>query len=87
MHSIRSNEAWSVASAKSKLSELIERAQQSPQVITRHGKPSAVVVSVEEWERKAQRKTSLLEFLQSSPLSDKELNLERIRDTPKAVTF
>jgi prevent-host-death family protein len=41
--------AWTVADAKARLSELIERAQAEPQTITRDGKSSGVVVSVEEW--------------------------------------
>jgi prevent-host-death family protein len=38
-----------VAGAKARLSEVIERAQTDPQIITRHGKPSVVMVSAEEW--------------------------------------
>ena len=36
-----SSDSWTVADAKARLSEVIERAQTDPQVITRHGKPSA----------------------------------------------
>ncbi len=36
---------WTVAGAKAKLSEVMERAQSAPQTITRNGKPSVVVVS------------------------------------------
>ena len=35
---------WTVAGAKARLSEVIERAQTDPQIITRHGKPSVVIV-------------------------------------------
>ena len=54
--------SWTVADAKARLSEVIERAQTDPQIITQHGKPSAVVVSVEEWARKTERKGTLAEF-------------------------
>jgi len=84
---IRENETWSVANAKSKLSAVIERAQTAPQVITCHGKPAAVIVSIDEWTRKTQRKTSLVEFLRNSPLVGEDLNLERIRDEPREITF
>ena len=60
--------SWTVADAKARLSEVIERAQTDPQIITRHGKPSAVVVSAEEWARKTERKGTLAEFLLASPL-------------------
>jgi antitoxin Phd len=38
--------------AKANLSAVVDEAMQgNPAVITRHGKPQAVVVSYEEWER------------------------------------
>ncbi|MGO4715973.1 type II toxin-antitoxin system Phd/YefM family antitoxin [Bradyrhizobium sp. 2TAF24] len=74
---------WTVAGAKARLSEVIERAQTDPQIITRHGKPSVVIVSAEEWARKTVRKGSLAEFLMASPLRDAELDLDRVRDQPR----
>ncbi len=74
---------WTVAGAKARLSEVIERARSSPQTITRNGKPSVVVVSVEEWQRKTARKGTLAEFLLESPLRGADLNLERQRDEPR----
>jgi prevent-host-death family protein len=76
------HDAWSVAEAKARLSEVIDRAQDKPQVITRNGKPSAIVVSVDEWARKTVRKGTLAEFLLNSPLRGAELELERQRDEP-----
>jgi prevent-host-death family protein len=47
---------WTLAVAKARLSEVVDRAQAGPQTITRNGKPSAVIVSVEEWAQdRAQR--------------------------------
>ncbi|MGG7581590.1 type II toxin-antitoxin system Phd/YefM family antitoxin (plasmid) [Rhizobium sp. YTUHZ045] len=77
------DESWTVASAKAKLSEVIERAQSTPQTITRNGKPSVVVVSAEEWQRKTARKGTLAEFLMQSPLRGADLDLERQRDEPR----
>ncbi|MFG1404212.1 type II toxin-antitoxin system Phd/YefM family antitoxin [Xanthobacter sediminis] len=74
---------WTVARAKARLSEVIERAQSSPQVITRNGKPSVVVVSAEEWQRKTERKGTLAQFLLDSPLRSADLDLERVRDEPR----
>lgn len=76
----KSQENWTVASAKAKLSEVIERAQTEPQTITRNGKPSVVVVSAEEWQRKTARKGTLAEFLMASPLRGADLDLERGSD-------
>lgn len=74
---------WTVAGAKARLSEVIERAQSDPQIITRHGKPSVVIVSAEEWTRKTVRKGSLAEFLMASPLRDADVDLDRLRDQPR----
>jgi prevent-host-death family protein len=74
---------WTLASAKARLSEVVDRAQSGPQVITRHGKPSAVVVSAEEWARKSVRKGTLAEFLLASPLRGADLELDRQRDAPR----
>ena len=74
---------WTVAGAKARLSEVIERAQTDPQIITRHGKPSVVMVSAEEWARKTVRKGTLADFLMASPLRDADLDLDRVRDQPR----
>ena len=77
------SDSWTVADAKARLSEVIERAQTDPQLITRHGKPSAVVVSAEEWVRNTERKGTLAEFLLASPLRNADLDLERLGDQPR----
>ena len=82
---VHGSDSWTVADAKARLSEVIERAQTDPQIITRHGKPSAVIVSAEEWARKTVRKGTLSEFLLASPLREADLDLERARDQPRDV--
>lgn len=77
------DDTWTLATAKARLSEVIDRAQTGPQVITRHGKPNAVIVSAEEWARKTARKGTLAEFLLASPLRGADLELERVHDTPR----
>lgn len=74
---------WTLANAKARLSEVIDRAQMGPQIITRHGRPNAVIVSAEEWARKTTRKGTLAEFLLSSPLRGADLELERVHDIPR----
>jgi len=77
------DKSWTVANAKAKLSEVIERAQSAPQTITRNGKPSVVVVSAEEWQKKTSRKGSFAHFLMESPLRGADLDVERQRDEPR----
>ncbi len=60
---------WTVAEAKAKFSEVLEKARSDgPQAITRHGRAAAVVVAAEEWERKTKRNGNLAEFFAASPL-------------------
>jgi prevent-host-death family protein len=71
---------WSVAEAKAKLSQVIERAQSDgPQTITRSGRKAVVVVSADEWERKTKRRGNLAEFLLASPLRGSGLEIKRVR--------
>jgi antitoxin Phd len=43
---------WSLAEAKAKFSEVVEKARtQGPQHVTRNGKEAVVVVDASEWER------------------------------------
>ena len=77
---------WTVAQAKAKLSEVIETARVTgPQTITRNGRKTAIVVSVEEWERKTKRKETLVEFLNRSPLRGLDIDLERVEDEPRDI--
>ena len=80
------SEKWSVADAKARLSEVIERALSSgPQLITRNGRHAVVVVAAEEWERKTRRVGSLSEFLTASPLRSSGLEIERDKRKPRPI--
>ena len=58
-----------VKDAKNNLSNIIRLAEKGqPQVIKRHEKDVAVVVSIEDWKKAGGKQESLLEFLQNSPL-------------------
>jgi prevent-host-death family protein len=71
--------AWTVAEAKAKFSEVIERAKSDgPQTITRNGRKTAVVVAAAEWERKTKRKGNLAEFFATSPLRGSGVRFKRI---------
>ena len=75
-----STHAWSVAEAKAKFSELLDRVRsEGPQRITRHGRTTAIVVAANEWERKANRKGNLAEFFAASPLRDAGVKARRLK--------
>ena len=83
-----SQRAWTVAEAKAKLSEVIERARsRGPQTITRNGRNAAVVVAVEEWERKTRRVGNLAEFFAASPLRGSGLEVRRRKDRPRRTAL
>jgi prevent-host-death family protein len=78
--------SWTVADAKARLSEVLEKARtEGPQVITRNGKETAVIVGIEEWERKTKRKGTLADFLLASPLRGSDVEIERSTDAPREV--
>lgn len=77
---------WTVAEAKARLSEVIERAQSGgPQTITKNGRTAVVVVDAEEWERKTKRSGNLAEFFAASPLRKSGLKIKRAKDGPRKV--
>lgn len=76
---------WTLANAKARLSEVVQRAQEGPQVISRSGKPVAVMVSVEEWARKTARRGSLADFLLTSPLAGSGIDVDRQEEPPRDI--
>lgn len=73
-----STQIWTVAEAKAKFSEVIDRAHsEGPQTITRNGHKAVVVVDAEEWQRKTRRVGTLADFFASSPLHGSGLKLRR----------
>ena len=76
---------WQIQDAKNKLSEVIARAlKQGPQLITKHGEKTVVVISYAEYENLRKSQGKLSEFFSASPLAgikltrDKSLARKRI---------
>lgn len=79
--------AWQVQEAKQKFSELVQKAiDEGPQVVTRHGKEVAVVLSKAEYARLNGNgeRMDFKEFLRTWEGLD-ELDLERRKDLPREV--
>ena len=69
---------WQLQEAKNKFSKLVERAQhEGPQFVTKHGKESVVILSVEEYKKIVKPKSNLVQFIQTSPLSKTLINIKR----------
>ena len=68
----------STVEATAKLSELIAAAGAGePQIITKNGVGTAVLISYDDYRRVTARKKSLVEFLRESPLRDSDIDLTR----------
>lgn len=77
---------WHLQDAKNNFSKVVQKAQtEGPQTVTVRGKPTAVVVSIAEFQRMAGPELSFAEFLlQPDPLWDDELveEVNRRNKTP-----
>jgi prevent-host-death family protein len=81
-----SKSQWTVAEAKAKFSEVLDRARsRGPQTTTRNGLLTAVIVSAEKWERKTRRVGNLGEFFAASPLRDSQLQLDPAQNAPREI--
>lgn len=83
---------WQLQSAKTHLSEVLQKAASSgPQEITVHGKPKAVVLSIEDYQKltapkgKKVKPQSFYEFLRASPLYGLDLEIERDKSAPREI--
>lgn len=59
---------WQLQEAKSRFSEVVERAMKhGAQTVTKHGKPAVVILAAAEYERTKPRSKSLFDALRSCP--------------------
>lgn len=69
---------WQLQEAKAKLSALIKEAvKDGPQQITVRGKTTAIILSKEQYVNLTSSKSSLVRFLQDSPLRGIDLVITR----------
>ena len=77
---------WQLQEAKNKFSYVVKQAtEQGPQFITVHGKPSAVILSVEEYQSIIRPEKKLSEFLMESPFQYGEIEPDRSKEAPREV--
>ncbi len=66
---------WQLQHAKNRLSEVINLAMsEGPQVITRHGEKTAVILSYAEYEKLCRTQGKLSDFFRGSPLADMDVS-------------
>jgi prevent-host-death family protein len=74
-------DSWTLQDAKNRFSQVVETAmsQQRPQIITKRGKNSAVLLSYDEYQKLVQPTKTLLEALRpDQPIG---VDLEIVRDS------
>lgn len=77
---------WQLQEAKNNLSQLIKQAASGEaQVVTVHGRPTAVVVSAEEYARLSCRRGKLSTALLRPDIAGEDLDFSRDRDTGRNV--
>ncbi|HKP95011.1 MAG TPA: type II toxin-antitoxin system Phd/YefM family antitoxin [Fibrobacteria bacterium] len=75
---------WQLQEAKNKLSEVVDQAvKNGPQEITRHGKKTAVILSMKDYRNLLGRKGNLADFFRGSPLG--QIPFGRNKDLPRSV--
>lgn len=75
---------WQLQDAKSKFSQLVEKAMlDEPQFVTKYGNNAVVIISFEEYKKIIEPKADLVTFLRNSPLMDADLKVDRNKDFPR----
>ena len=69
---------WQIQEAKNKLSEVVDAALvDGPQVITRRGRATAILLSYEDYRKLVVSQQKLSDFFRESPLAGLELDVTR----------
>ena len=81
-------QTWQLQDAKNQLSDVVEQAlHKGPQIITRRGVDTAVVLSFKEWVRLAKRRTPLVDLLRQAPRVKGGIDVTRSKDTGRDFRF
>ncbi|MCK5226669.1 MAG: type II toxin-antitoxin system Phd/YefM family antitoxin [Desulfobulbaceae bacterium] len=77
---------WQLQEAKNKFSNLVDKAHhEGPQVVTKHGKESVVIIAIEDYQKLNKPKSDLVSFLKKSPLSGVNLDLTRDKSPSRDI--
>jgi prevent-host-death family protein len=79
-------EQWQLQDAKNRFSEVVQKAlKHGPQLITRRGIKTAVIMSIEEYQKLTKPKTDIVDFFHKSPLKNIGIDLTRDKDAGREV--
>lgn len=72
---------WQLQEAKSKFSEVVERAlKKGEQPVTVRNKEAVTVIATEELRQLREKQQSLVEFFENSPLATVDLSITRTKE-------
>ncbi len=81
-------EHWQLQDAKNRFSEIVNKAlRDGPQVVTRRGKKTVVIMSVEKYQSLMRPEVNIVDFFQESPLRGEDLDLTRTKDSARKVVI
>jgi len=80
------NNTWQLQDAKSKFSQLVDKAMHNkPQIVTKRGQNAVVIISFDDYKEMTTPNMSLVDFFRSSPLIGADLDLSRSTELPREV--
>jgi prevent-host-death family protein len=79
---------WQLQDAKNRFSDLVRRAtEEGPQMVTKHGKISVVVMSIDDFKVLEKPSTTLVDFFRSSPASGVDIDISRDKVLSRDVSL
>lgn len=77
---------WQLQEAKNKFSNLVDKVLlEGPQIVTKHGKESVVIIAIEDYQKLTKPKTDLVTFFKKSPLAGVDLDVSRDKSSSRDV--
>ncbi|MEV6491864.1 type II toxin-antitoxin system Phd/YefM family antitoxin [Actinoplanes sp. NPDC051633] len=77
---------WQVQEVKQRFSEVLRAAKNGgPQIVTKRGEEVAVVIDIADYRRMRGETVSFMRFLQSGPVVDDGLDIERSTEPSRDV--
>ncbi len=71
---------WQLQDAKNRFSEVVQEAiAHGPQIITRRGVETAVLISIADYQKLTLQRGSIVDYFRESPLAEYEIDLTRDR--------
>lgn len=77
---------WQLQEAKAKFNHVVNCAADAPQFISKHGKESAVLISIKDYQ-KITKQGNIANFFKNSSVRGLEIDLERDKSLVRGISF